>query len=129
MAGNISNYLENKILEHTLGKTAYTMPSVFVALYTADPGEGGLGTEVGTGLGYVRKPVTFGAAANGSISNSLDVVFDTSTGAWGTVGFVALTDASTGGNVLWYGPLSASKTVASGDSFKIATGALIVSID
>lgn len=47
MAGNLTNYLENKLLDHFLGTTAYTMPSpVYVALFTVAPGDAGGGTEV-----------------------------------------------------------------------------------
>ena len=37
---SISNYAELKILEHTTGKTAWTIPTnVYVKLHTGDPGE------------------------------------------------------------------------------------------
>ena len=40
MAGNLTNYLENKLLDHFLGTTSYTMPSpVYVALFTVAPGD------------------------------------------------------------------------------------------
>jgi hypothetical protein len=37
---SISNYAELKILEHTTGKTSWTMPTtVYVKLHLGDPGE------------------------------------------------------------------------------------------
>lgn len=129
MAG-FSNYLENKILEHIVGKTAYVMPAgVYVALFTSlTDAEAGTGTEV-AGNGYARTQATFGAAVNGAITNSVDITFPNSTGNWGTVGFVGIYDAATGGNYLTGGALQVAKTVASGDSFKIAVGSLSLTLD
>ena len=43
----MSNYLEEKLLDHTLGTSAYTHPStVYLALHTADPTDAGSGAEV-----------------------------------------------------------------------------------
>lgn len=44
-----SDYLENKLLDHQLGKTSYTMPTVYVGLFTAAPSDSGGGTEVSGG--------------------------------------------------------------------------------
>ncbi|WP_377846978.1 hypothetical protein [Bosea sp. UC22_33] len=63
MAGSASDYLEKKLLDHSLGVAAYTMPgTVYLALFTADPGEAGPGTEV-SGNGYARQSTAFAAAA------------------------------------------------------------------
>lgn len=43
MAG-FSTYLQQEILDHVVGKTAYTMPAVWVGLYTAAPTDAGGGT-------------------------------------------------------------------------------------
>ena len=49
-----SDYLENKVLGHVFGGTAYTAPStLYVALYTVAPSDTGGGTEV-SGGGYAR---------------------------------------------------------------------------
>ena len=59
MANNKSNYLENKLIDHVMRGVAFTTPGVniFVALYTAAPGEAGGGTEV-IGGAYARKQVS-----------------------------------------------------------------------
>ena len=64
MAGNLSNYLENKLLDHFLATTSYTAPSnVYVALMTvAEDDTGTAGTEV-SGGSYARQTATFDAAA------------------------------------------------------------------
>ena len=124
----MSNYLENALLNAVLRNTSYTSPStVFVALYTTDPGEGGTGTEV-SGGSYARVAGTFGAPSNGVSTNSAAVEFAQATGSWGTVGYVGLHDAITTGNLLFYGSLTTSKTIESGDVFKFSTGELSVTL-
>jgi len=124
----ISNYLENALINVTLRATSYTAPTtVFVALYTTDPTDADTGTEV-TGGSYARTAVTFAAPSNGVSLNSADVTFPTCTAAWGTVTHVGLRDASTAGNLLYHSPLDDSKTVGIGDVFKITTGNLSVTL-
>lgn len=125
----LSNYLENKVLDHTLGTTAYTKPTaVYAALFTTDPAETGAGTEV-SGGGYARKVATFNAAANGSTTNSAEVLFDVASASWGTLTHVALFDAVTGGNMLWSGALSTAKAIASTDQFRLPAGNITVTLD
>lgn len=123
-----SNYLENALINATLRNTTYTSPTtVYVALYTSNPTDSDTGTEV-SGGSYARTAVTFGAPSNGVSTNSADVTFPTATGSWGTVSHVGIRDATTAGNLLYYAALTASKTVASGDIFKISTGNLSVTL-
>lgn len=129
----MTNYLENKLLDHTLGKAAYTMPTtVYLALFTADPTEtGSIAGEVPTGVGYSRQAITttMSVAASGSSANSGAITFGPATGSWGTVSHVGIMDASTAGNMLLYGALSVSKTIASGDSLQIAASQLSITFN
>lgn len=122
---SISNYLENKILDKTLRNTDFTVTTVYVSLHTADPGETGA-SEL-TGGSYARQSASFDAAASGATANSGAINFTGMPAA--TITHVALWDASTAGNCLWSGALTASKTTNSGDTFQIAAGDLDVSID
>ena len=125
----MSNFLENALINATLRNTSYTSPAtVYVGLYTSDPGEGNTGTEV-SGGSYARTAVTFGAPSNGVSTNSGAVTFPTATGTWGTVTHIGILDASTSGNLLYYTPLDASKAIASGDVFTISTGNLSVTLE
>lgn len=127
--GAFTDYFENLLLNHTLRAQAWTPPaSIYVALFTVAPGEAGGGTEV-SGGGYARQAVTFGAASGGACSNSADVTFPVATANWGTIVAIALFDAASAGNMLYYGNLSASKTINSGDQLKIPAGQLTVSLD
>lgn len=125
-----TNYLENKVLDHVLGNTAFTQPSLYVALLTGvTDAEAGTVTEV-SGTNYARKAVTFAAASSGASSNSADVVFDAAgAGGWGTITHAAIYDASTAGNPLFVGALTASKTVTESDVFQISTGNLTITLD
>lgn len=131
--GAASNYLENKILDHVLTSTAYTQPSRYLALFTADPGEAGSFTsEISTsGTAYARQAVTFAAASSGSSATNATVTFPTATANWGTVTHVAVVDGDTegAGNVLFYGAVTTSKTIENGDTFQISSGNLTVSLD
>lgn len=125
----MSDYLENALINATLRGTAYTSPAaVYVGLFTSDPTDAGTGTEV-SGGGYARQAVTFSAPVNGSTSNSAEVLFPQATANWGTVTHFGIFDASTAGNLLYHGPLSLAKTIATGDQFKFAVGKLTVTLD
>lgn len=124
----MSNYLENGLLNAVLRNTSYTSPAtVYVGLYTSNPGEGNTGTEI-SGGSYARKSATFGSPSDGVCTNSASVEFDQASATWGTVSHVGLLDAITSGNLLFYTDLTTSKTIESGDIFKIAAGSLSVTL-
>ena len=124
----MSNFLENALINATLRNTTYTsVATVYVSLWTSDPTDAGSGTEV-SGGSYARTAVTFGAPSNGTSLNSADVTFPTATASWGTVGWIGINDALSSGNLLYHSPLDTSKTIDSGDIFKISTGNLSVTL-
>jgi hypothetical protein len=124
----MSNYLENALVNVTLRATAYTAPAtVYVSLWTSNPGDDASGTEV-SGGSYARTAVTFAAPSNGVTTNSADVTFPTCTSAWGVVGWIGINDSTSGANLLYHSPLDTSKTIDSGDIFKISTGNLSVTL-
>jgi len=124
----MSNHLENALINATLRNTAYTSPTtVYVGLYTSDPTDANTGTEV-SGGSYARTSVTFGAPSNGTSTNSGAVEFPQATGNWGTVGWIGILDAATSGNLMYHTALDTSKTIETGDIFKIAVGSLSVTL-
>ena len=124
----MSNFLENALVNATLRATTYTSPAtVYVALFTTDPTDAASGTEV-TGGSYARTSVTFAAPSNGASASSADCTFPTCTSTWGTVSHIGIFDASTTGNLLYHTPLDTSKTIETGDIFKIASGSLTVTL-
>lgn len=127
MAGNLSNYLEDKVLDHILGTAAYTMPTtVYVALYTAAPNDTGGGTQV-TGGSYARQTAVFDAAASGATQNTANLDFTNMPAC--TVVAIGVFDALTVGNLLVWGTLSSNKSLDAGDTLRIAIGDLDISLD
>jgi len=153
-ANAATTYLENRILSFIFKNNAasFTTPgdSIYVGLATAvsnfndSTGESGdpVITEA-TFTGYGRKNVTASnwtltaeSADTQSIQNTNDIEFDPSTGSTETITHVFITTESTasldvvgsGGNVLFIGALDASKTIASGDIFRINATNLTVEL-
>lgn len=126
-----SNYLELKVLDHVLGVTAYTAPaSRFLGLFTANTGlETNAPTAEISGGAYARQAVTFSAASAGASNSAATVTFPAATANWGTVTHVAVMDAATGGNVLFWGAVTTSKVIESGDTFQVSAGNLTITLD
>jgi hypothetical protein len=124
---SFSDYLENKVLGHVFGGAAYSAPStLYLALYTVAPTDTGGGTEV-SGGSYVRQSCAFTVSGN-LATNTSAVEWPTATGSWGTIVAVGVFDASTSGNLLAYGNLATSKTIASGDVLRIPAGDLDITL-
>lgn len=120
----LSDYAEKLLLDFLMTSGTATRPTAwYVALYTAAPSDSGGGTEVSTG-GYARQSVSFDAASSpgGTTSNSGEVSFTASGADYGTVTHMGIFDAASSGNLLWHGALTASKTVADGDTLTFAVG-------
>jgi len=130
MAG-FSDYLEDKVLDHVFGGSAYTAPgTLYVGLFTAAPSDSGGGTEC-SGGSYARKSMPAMAVSGTSptqATNGAAVEFATATGAWGTVTHVGVFDAASSGNLMAWAALTASKTVASGDVFRFDAGDLDITL-
>lgn len=124
----MSNYLENALINATLRATNFTAPTtVYVGLFTTDPTDAGSGTEV-SGGSYARQSATFGAPSNGASVTTADITFPTATASWGTITHIGIYDASTSGNLLYHTPLDSSKAIDTGDIFKITSGNLSVTL-
>lgn len=134
-----SNYLENKVLDHVLGEGARTFTSpatIYLALFKetgtgtlANLEAGTLTDEISTsGTAYARQGVNFSAASSGTAATNGTVTWTTATADWGTVTAVAVMDAATAGNVLFYGNLTTSKAISTGDTFQISSTNLTVSL-
>lgn len=145
----LSDYLENKLIDHVFRAQAYTAPAtLYVALFTVTPSDTGGGTEC-PGTGYTRQGVTSGLttwAATQSVSptpnnsassgtggttfNSAIITFTSSAGAsWGTINGVGVFDASSGGNLLWYSALTTPKTINTTDVVDFPVSTLTFQID
>lgn len=131
---SLANYAENKILDHITGNAAFSIPTVHVALFTADPGETGVLTYEVSGGDYARvetSAATWDAAASGSIDNGLDITFPEASAGWGDVTHFALMDSAVGGtnNMIAYAALTVPRTISSGDTAKFSAGNMVITID
>jgi len=129
MAGSFSDYLEDKLLKHAFTNTAYTpAATLYVALYTAAPTDAGGGTQV-SGNAYARVSVEFTVSGTTTLAtNSAAVEFAAATASWGTIVAVGIFDASTSGNLLAWADLTTSKTIDTGDIFRIPAGDLDITL-
>lgn len=138
----MSDYLENKLIDQLFrGQSAPTTTTLYVGLLTAGPSDSGGGTEV-SGNDYARVAVTSSlnnwagtqsagststsAGTGGQTSNNGNITFPTPTGTWGTVSHFGIYDASTGGNLLFYGSLTISKTINEADTVTFPAGSLSI---
>jgi hypothetical protein len=131
MAG-FSDYLEDKVLDHVFGGTAYTAPgTLYTLLYIQQHHtDSGGGTEV-SGGSYARKSMpamTVSGTSPTEATNGAAVEFITATDSWGTVTHVGVFDASSSGNLLAWAALTVSKTVSSGDVFRFDAGDLDITL-
>tara|TARA_S200002703_G_scaffold91423_1_gene78912 strand:+ start:698 stop:1084 length:387 start_codon:yes stop_codon:yes gene_type:complete len=127
---SFSNHLETEILDHVFGGNAYSAPgTLYLALHTANPDEDGSGAEVSTsGTAYARQTVAFTVSGN-TATTSGAVEYSTATANFGTVTHVGVWDASTSGNLLAYAALTSSKTIETGDVFRVPAGDLDITLD
>lgn len=136
MASNLTSYLQKKLLDHSLGLASFTMPTtVYCGLHTADPTQAGsVVAEVTTsGSGYARVAITSKMNAadpvTGISSNNSAISFGPATSDWGTVTHVSISDASSGGNMLWFGALNIVQTTPIGESVLFSTTQFIMQLD
>ena len=119
-------YLDDNFLNVALRNIPFTPPAViYVSLCTVAPGVGGGGTEVAGGS-YARQTATFTVPSSGQCSNTVDILFPVASVAWGTVVAFALMDASSGGNMLYFGNLSTPRLVLVSDQIRFPMGQLVV---
>jgi len=132
MANNKTDYLESALINAVLRNVSFTSPSaVYLALFTTLPADDGTGGVEVSGGSYARQAISFSAPSQVSnaatCSNSAQIQFTTATANWGTITGIGICDASTAGNILYYGSVAVAKTVASGDQVTFPAASVVVS--
>lgn len=126
---SFSNYLEDAVLNHVFGGSAYSAPSTLhIALFTVAPGEDGTGGTEVSGGGYARQTGAF-TVSSGTASNSSAIEYSTATANYGTVVAMGIYDSATGGNLLAYGTLTTSKVVSTGDVLRFNASAIDITLN
>ena len=132
-----SDYLEDKLLNFVFKGDAFTVPGRYLALFTSDVGleenNLALANEVKDAQqSYARIDMTaqggVSPSAGGILANSQDMDFPIAQADWGTITHTAVLDAATDGNVLAWGPLLNPRTIYNGDSVRVPSGALTITL-
>ncbi len=124
----------NQIANKEFGNTAYSVDATqYIGLSTTVIANDGTGATEPTGGAYARVGVannktTWGAAVNGALSNLIQIDFPESTASWGTITYLFIADALTGGNVKYFQALTNARTVESGTIVYFPAGYITVSI-
>ena len=133
---SFADFLENELLDQIFGAQAYVAPAtLYVALSTTTPSDDGTNFTEPSGNAYARVAVTnnktnFNTAAAGAVDNAVSIDFAQATPAgWGTVTHFGIYDASSAGNLLAWGALTASKAIDALDTAKFAAGDLNATLD
>jgi len=134
-----TTYLENKLLAYIFkndsGSFSSPGDSIYVGLATAvSDAEAGTLTEATFGA-YARQQVTAAnwtlaasATDTQTITNANNIEYSASTGTNNTVTHAFIADAASSGNILFVGALDASKTIETGDIFRINAGNLTIEL-
>lgn len=126
MADNLPDTIENQLLDALVGTSAYSVTTpIKLALMTANGSDSAPGTEV-TGGSYARQTIAFDAASSGSITNNAAISFTGMPSC--TVVGIEIWDSAGSPKRLAYGPLTASRTVTSGDTVQFSSSAVTLSL-
>lgn len=119
-----STYLKNKVIKHVLAEASFTMPTnVYLALYTTDPTVADTGTEV-TGGSYARQQLAFATAVDGVKTSNTSETFSSMPAC--TVTHWGIRDASSGGNLLYFGAFDLPIQLNATDNLPIASGDIVI---
>lgn len=132
----LSQYAESHIVDHSNGKTSWTMPAgSFMALCTATVTSTSTGSTITEAnyTGYARATMagnwTAATAATPSVGvNTATLTFAACTAGTSTVTFFALCDASTVGNMIWWGTISSTVISTTQTPATVAASALTTSL-
>lgn len=128
----LTDTLEDQIINHFFRNNSQSSPAnVYLGLFTSAPSDSGPGAgELSDGVdGYARESITFGAASPSGVStNTNTLTFTASGGDWGNITHAAVFDASTGGNMFMWTPIT-SVTVNDGDGITFSPGNITITLD
>ena len=131
--GSLSDFAENKLLDHLLNAAYTPIADLYIALCSADPTDAATGAvcnELADANDYAREIITFGAAGLRKISQSNTISFNEALGAWGTVTHWVVVDSAVygEGNVLAHGVVSPAISPIAGNVAVLASGQVEIDI-
>ena len=131
----ITNYGSRLVVQAVIGQALTTPDTLYIALTTASPNATSTGVSLAEPAGgsYARAAILNDAAhwtfdGYNLVYNTNDITFPTATGSWGRIGYWAICDALTNGNVLAYGTMNPVYSIVSGDTTKVLAGSCSFSV-
>lgn len=119
-----SNYLRQAVIKAALGEEAFpSISSVYLALYQTNPTVSDTGSEV-SGGSYARQALSFGSASNGVKESNTSESFSNMPAS--TVTHWGIRDASSGGNLLYFGAFDIPIELNAGDTLPINSGDIVI---
>ena len=131
-ASGKSNYYISKLLNQVWNATSYTFPTTeYFALWTATLSASSTGSTAGEAsyTGYARVAMTcnatnFSTSSSGSsTTNNVAITWPSNTGTTQTMTYAAACDASTTGNIIYWGSIT-STPINNGDTPQVAASGL-----
>lgn len=122
---SIANYLENQLLDAVFNNDSFSVGSTFIQLHIGDPGENCTNN---VAAHTTRVASSWGAAVSGQVLNDAIVTFSPMA-ATETISWISVWDTLSGGNPLWYGPLSTPQDVNSGGSLSFQPSSITVTLN
>lgn len=122
MAGFLTDYTNNKVLDLFFGSSSFIAPAtLYFGLSSSPSSKGGGGISEPSGGGYARAILgnsitNFPAATAGTKTNSAVIVFPAPTADWGAMQSLFVSDAATGGNIIAMADLTVLKLIKSGST-------------
>lgn len=128
---SLSNYAEGAILDHIFGGTAFTQPTLYLAVSTADPTDDGSGAAEPSGNAYARVATVAGdwSRTDNVTENANQLAFPEATGSWGTLTHFMVYDAASGGNMIFHGALDVAKAITTNETLRFPAGNLTFTAD
>ena len=133
MAGFLTDYANNKILDLFFGSSIFAPPPTLYLGMSLIPANkvGNVYEPSGGGYGRVsiaNSPANFPAASLGMKSNAATATFPAPAADWGAVQSLFIADAASGGNILASADLTVPKSITNGSPApKVVAGALFLS--
>lgn len=122
-----TDYYRKKAIDDLTGIAPFSPPTLYLALFTADPTETGSLTSEVTAGGYARQSLSgvMGAADTTGFSvNTTAITFGPASADWGTITFFGAMDGASGGHMLISGAPSTPRTITTGQPLQIPVSQL-----
>lgn len=119
-----STYLRQAVVKAALGEATFpTITNVYLALYQTDPTIADVGSEV-SGGSYARQQLSFANASGGAKVSNTSETFSSMPAS--TVTHWGIRDASSGGNLLYFGAFDLPIALNATDNLPINSGDIVI---